>query len=1162
MKPHVREEERQLFRKILFEMRDKGYIEPDIANGVGKAHLQYHLDLLEQDRERSEALAERAKLASNPPAQHIQKPGVQPAAEKNVPEAVRPAPKPYVPKPKNVLTAEQIRERNISWLLNIGVIFLLIGGLFVATSNWESMSSIMKSMTIALVSFVFFGFAYLSAKILKIKKTAFAFLVLGNLFLPIFVLSLGWFGLLGPYLSVGGEGGFLLGFLGSLLPSVVYILFAKKLGSRLFVWFSYIGISFAAGFLLASMKLGIDYFYLGIMLYNALVIFVYFKYRKHGALELFVKEFPVYIQANLILSTLLMLFFYNSEVVYSFNLILTAAIYLSMMYVSNKKEYHFIFSAMLVYGAYQLIEHSFLQSADAIFYALLALGFVFIPKGLQGSFLLDRAFRYTSAAVSILAFLYITIEGFLIRAGEPSIVLFIAYLIIAGNFLLLTRIEKQPLFPYLSTAFLGSAFYEAAQLFSKYIIEFSFQTAIFAAGLLLFVLIGWLGRKQPVESLRSPARELGLGGMLLSIIISQGFQEWFELGIMLLIFSGTILAMRKLDSRIQLKTVAAWAAPISFGFSVLAFWHSAGIKNSFIHTELGFPVYFASAAGILLVLAFLVWKNRDNELEQSFFYTGQGMYTAAILLLIGGGSDPVWVQPLVMIGAIVCYWILYKRHQLQWTSVLLGTVVFGFYFAAVSSLDELLEFSHEVYSLITPGGAAFMLLLALGLKHKDRLLYWGFAWLGHITLPAALAFSWAIDPDWSLYSFLAAIGIYASSSRLAISLLKKIVFMYAAFTTLFVSVSKVFDLFRDGYAGSYEFPATSLLLVIVWFLLKGKLQESAAYYIVGFSMVGLAFMSFTYPFTLLPFAVTLLYGLGTLLFLHKIRWDVLAFLPLLFIFFAAMEYTAASALGDTMIFLFAGAAGLVHVAFGKFLYPRLYRGGKGIKETQFDSYTVVSFLYFVYMYSFAELSIWMAPIPGLLIALTVWLQRNRVDKSIGFFIPAAAGIILLQPYYGLLGELTIPALFEREVQVLPVIALAIFLRKAMKGRYRNITSNLQWAALLFSAILLIQDGLASSTVYDALILGTLSLVSLLAGMFLRIKSYFFTGAGVLLLNVFLQTRPYWGNLPWWGYLLAAGTLLIGIASYNEWNKQRGDTGGEPLGARLKQRIRNTLNGWN
>jgi len=46
----------------------------------------------------------------------------------------------------------------------------------------------------------------------------------------------------------------------------------------------------------------------------------------------------------------------------------------------------------------------------------------------------------------------------------------------------------------------------------------------------------------------------------------------------------------------------------------------------------------------------------------------------------------------------------------------------------------------------------------------------------------------------------------------------------------------------------------------------------------------------------------------------------------------------------------------------------------------------------------------------------------------------------------------------------------------------------------------------SNTVYDAIILGPLSLSSMLGSMFFKQKSFFFVGAGVLLLNLLLQTK--------------------------------------------------------
>ena len=170
MDPNQSEERRKNFRKELFSLREKGYLSEAIVDTVARAHHQYHLDLLEMETE-------------------------PPSTEINVPIKAAAPEKPK--KVKKKLTPEEIRERNITWLLNIGVIFLLIGGLFVATSNWESMTSFMKSGSIAVVALLFYGTAFLTKKVLKIEKTAFAFSVLGSLFLPIFILSLGWFGLLG-----------------------------------------------------------------------------------------------------------------------------------------------------------------------------------------------------------------------------------------------------------------------------------------------------------------------------------------------------------------------------------------------------------------------------------------------------------------------------------------------------------------------------------------------------------------------------------------------------------------------------------------------------------------------------------------------------------------------------------------------------------------------------------------------------------------------------------------------------------------------------------------------------------------------------------------------------------------------------------------------------
>jgi len=143
MDSNMREEQRKIFRKELFTLREEGYLSEAIVDTVARAHYQYHMDLLEMEAK-------------------------PPSTENNTPIKKAAPPKPQ--KVKKTLTPEEIRERNITWLLNIGVIFLLIGGLFVATSNWESMTSFMKSGSIAIVALLFYGIAFLTKKILKIEK--------------------------------------------------------------------------------------------------------------------------------------------------------------------------------------------------------------------------------------------------------------------------------------------------------------------------------------------------------------------------------------------------------------------------------------------------------------------------------------------------------------------------------------------------------------------------------------------------------------------------------------------------------------------------------------------------------------------------------------------------------------------------------------------------------------------------------------------------------------------------------------------------------------------------------------------------------------------------------------------------------------------------------
>ncbi|WP_232233742.1 hypothetical protein [Bacillus sp. J33] len=320
---------KSIFQFELAKLKEKEYLSEEHFEITMNAHKKYYSDLEEKRMAAAHSAAQTEK--DNQPTK----------------QAIKPV--------KKKLSTEEIRERNISWLLNVGVILLLISGLFVATSNWETMANWMKSGSIAFVSLLFYGMAYLSNKILKIERTSFAFIVLGSLFLPIFILSVGWFELLGPYFSFNGDGRFILGAAGSFLIVPIYSFLAQKFRSRFFVWFSFIALTTGAGYTLAAFKLERDGFYLGIMLFNAMLGAAYHRIKKRENFKLFSKELVYFAQINLVLSTILMLAFFNSHVFYSVNILVTAAVYLSMVFVTGKEEYHFVFSLLIVYGAYQSI---------------------------------------------------------------------------------------------------------------------------------------------------------------------------------------------------------------------------------------------------------------------------------------------------------------------------------------------------------------------------------------------------------------------------------------------------------------------------------------------------------------------------------------------------------------------------------------------------------------------------------------------------------------------------------------------------------------------------------------------------------------------------------------------------------------------------------------
>ncbi|KAB2336676.1 hypothetical protein F7731_09955 [Cytobacillus depressus] len=1127
-----REQQKQLFRRELHLLKEKEYISVQQYEETLNAHVQFYADI--------EAEQEKNMLVSSKENPVLQKP-VSPVKKVE----------------KKKLSAEEMRERNISWSLNIGVILLLIGGLFVATSNWETMENWMKSGTIAFVSLLFYGMAYVSKRMLRIERTSFAFIVLGSLFLPIFILSIGWFELLGPYLSFYGEGRYILGMLGSFLLVPIYGLFARKLRSRLFVWFSFIALTAGADYFFAAFQLERDGFYLCMTLFNIGIVASYHWLKKLEKFEFFSKELVYFSQFNLILSTFLMLVFFNNHVFYSVNILLTAAVYLSIVYVSGRKEYHYAFSVMIVYGVYQLVEHSILDSFGPVIYALVGIGFLAVPKVMSGEGYWEKIFRFTSAAVSCLAFLYVSVVGILLHMSEPSFALFLAYMIIAIQFTYLAKVMENGLFSYLSPVFLASALYEIALAVEPFFRLETMTIPIFIIGFLICLCIGYWLKHPMIKTVVNSSRDVGMIIMILAIFMGLVHYAWFNVGFMLLLLSVGLAVADRLETRQEYIVVIPWAIPLTIGFALLSFGEEMRTSLSFYRNNLGLPMNAVLSSAVLIFMHYL-WKIKEKVvLARNSFYLAQVFYTIAILEVSIFQINGVWMRPAVLLAGVGMYVAFYKFTKFKWVPYLTALVAMVAYFSVLSAI-RLKGSVPEFFSWIQfPFGAFLLLAVAYFLIKKDLVLAKGFAWVGHVFLPLLLLMSSIVYQEQAFWSLGASVIVYWISSRLTAREWKVMLFLYSSFFTLFiVIVNRIFDLFGGEYE-KYSFIITSSFVFIYWLLANKADRKRTVYFLVPFSLIGIAVFIASGLFGWLSFVAMTIYAIGLIAFLHMIKKDIFIGLPLLLLFAGTLSFLFMSGMGTSDKLLIVGGFGVGLTLCGQFFYRYLIEGNM----KKIDSYSLAALLFFLSMYVFQTDRVWIQVMPGLFISCLLFMQRKRIHSAYAWIPLFLSGVYLLQPYYTILGSIAIPDLIEKEVYVLPFVAVIIFARLCLKDRYRSITGYIQWGVLVAVSLVLIVDAHASSTVYDALIIGTLALISMISGMFLRVKSYFFVGSGVLLLNVLLQTRPFWGNMPWWAYLLIAGSILITVASYHEWNKQKTTKGEKTFLSKIKQNILTKLNDW-
>ncbi|CDQ20306.1 hypothetical protein [Halobacillus karajensis] len=1133
-----KEEKQKVFREELEHMRKNGYITNEEFTRLLHARGAYLADSKSQKKEptirEQVTTSERAK----------------PVKSKR--------PMLLVKKKKNERTPEQIRERNITWSLILGVAILLVTGLIVATSQWDQMGAVTKVVSISFVSLFFFILSYGTGRFLKIKQTAFAFLTLGSLLLPIIIVAVGYFELLGSSISLFGKGRHLLGLIGTGLPLPLYIRHAFVHRSRLYVWISLLFLSLSVGFALGALPLSVDIFYFGLMLYNAALLWAYTRYRTHGTFKLFTTEVPLFTQLNLVLSTLLMLFFFESELFYSFNVLLTATVYMAMVFVYKTREYQFVFSVMIVYAVYQLVENTPLVVMDELVYALVGMLYLGFAYAFQRHTFINQVFRYTSGVVSFLAFLYMTYESILIQEEAGSWILFSAYGVITINYLVLSHLTNYVLFTYLTPVFF---FISMAQLWD-FIQTGPWFVFLFFSAILLLLYVGVWTRSWWLASVKESSFYTALFMLIGCLYFSLGEARYDYSSLMLLMVSITAYYVKRGTINTKTSNTAVWVLPMALVSAAVTFYPK--VLESFPAYEDGFSISSHLAIAALILIAFhYIWRRlKEIMISNSTFYVAQGTYILAMLSLFTNVQvDVMVVRPLLLFVGMAMMYLLVQFTGKSYLWGCVSIVAFAFYLSLIEPFGLLAFSSVLTYLVFAP-----VVLLVIGEAGEKK---WPgirpyFYWLGHIIQPLVIGLillnQMGSNPVHPLI-LIVPLVVYLFSSWAAVREWEVQTMLYAAMSIVFLQILTVPSTYGlwENTPKEYAFFVSSILFSLLWWVIPPLWQKRVEGYIVPFSIFGLIMIVTEKVVTGPPVLLTGLgYAVLILFFLHQREWWLVRFIPLgltLVVWEKADISWSLLPLTSALVTCIAALAGM-----GRIFHERLVGPG-----TRADAYSWAALAYIAYLsrYTVWDESVWIRILPVLLLGGWLFLGANRwFEKWVrsSFYSGAAASMYVV--YLMILEAYREPApdLFLAEFEVLPIIGVLTLLRRRVWSASKEVMNWVQFAALLFIAGYLVVDAIQSHTIWDAWIIGGLSLLSMVTGMQLRIKSYLLVGMGVMIFNILYQTRPYWGNVPWWVYLLIAGLVLIGIASYNEWQKQRSES--DSQGEQKWRKVWKAFKKWN
>src|SRR5690606_14313756 len=147
------------------------------------------------------------------------------------------------------------------------------------------------------------------------------------------------------------------------------------------------------------------------------------------------------------------------------------------------------------------------------------------------------------------------------------------------------------------------------------------------------------------------------------------------------------------------------------------------------------------------------------------------------------------------------------------------------------------------------------------------------------------------------------------------------------------------------------------------------------------------------------------YGVLVLFVLHRMKWDILSIIPLLLLYAAVTNVNVTEYRSDFEPIQHA-IFGVILMIIGLVFYKSLYQ----LKKTPYklDWHTILALLVYLNLYQYSFDGLIQKVLPGILIVILLFLNRNRVADLSSKWLIFIAFVYLLQPYYAMLGHFELP----------------------------------------------------------------------------------------------------------------------------------------------------------